>query len=46
VTLLRLLAPTLLAKVDKDFKQPATTNPVSAPDAKPNLPPSSSTGIN
>jgi membrane peptidoglycan carboxypeptidase len=46
VTLLRLLAPTLLAKVDKDFKQPATANPVSAPDAKPNLPPSSATGIN
>ena len=36
VTLLRLLAPTLLTKLDKDSNQPATVNPVSVPGAKPN----------
>jgi membrane peptidoglycan carboxypeptidase len=36
VTLLRLLAPTLLTKLDKDSNQPAAVNPVSLPGAKPN----------
>ena len=36
VTLLRLLAPTLLTKLDKDSNQPAAVNPVSVPGAKPN----------
>jgi membrane peptidoglycan carboxypeptidase len=46
VTLLRLLAPTLLPKVNKDFKQPAVAGPASLPEAKPNEPPRSTTGIN
>ena len=36
VTLLRLLAPTLLPKLDKDFKQPAVVDPSLTPGAKPN----------
>jgi cell division protein FtsI/penicillin-binding protein 2 len=46
VTLLRLLAPTLRPKVNKDFKQPAVAGPASLPEAKPNEPPRSTTGIN
>lgn len=46
VTLLRLLAPTLLPKVNKDFKQPAVAGPASVPEGKPNEPPRSTTGIN
>jgi membrane peptidoglycan carboxypeptidase len=36
VTLLRLLAPTLLTKLDKNSNQPAIVNAVSVPGAKPN----------
>ena len=48
VTLLRLLAPTLLTKLDKDSNQPAAVNPVSVPGAKPNdsLSPQGPAGVN
>ena len=38
VTLLKLLAPTLLAKLDKNFKEPPTTDqPPAEPKANPNI---------
>jgi membrane peptidoglycan carboxypeptidase len=48
VTLLKLLAPTVLAKLDKDFKQPSVGHPISAAGATvENLPsPKAPTGAN